>query len=247
MLTDKIHHTPASHKIILTFAVYFLYLLVNVLTSNIKNPFGNLIDFGFAIITAWLIFYNVKTTQILLPKKVKIPFTMILFIILLGYFLIVIVHPIENINKVLLSSKIEILNSFLVAITAGIFEEFLVRVFLLDGIAQLLSTHKYGILQAAIYSSTIFGIMHLSNLTFQSANTTLQQIMYAIAIGLMLSFIRLKTNGITLCIILHSIVDLQPHINTSATSTSWQTLIILFLPVFSISIWGIYRINKKLL
>ena len=192
MLTDKIHQTPAFHKIILTFVIYFLYLLVNMFTSNIKSPLGNLITLGFTIITTLLIFYNVKTTQILSPKKVKIPFTMILFIILLGYFLIIIVHPIENINKVLLSSKIEILNSFLIAITAGIFEEFLIRVLLLDGIAQLLSAHKYGILQATIYSSTIFGIMHLSNLTFQSANTTFQQITYAIAIGLMLSFIRLK-------------------------------------------------------
>lgn len=245
MLTNKLHHTPARHKILLTLIIYCLFLGINLIGSNMEKLMGNLLIFVFSCIASFLIFKYVKTTQILSPRKVKKPFGVILIIILLGYFFVVIVHPVQNIIAVFSSNISEIINSLLIAITAGIFEEFLVRVLLLDGMTQLLNSHKYGILQASIYSSTIFGILHLSNLTFQPVNVTFQQILYAIVIGLMLSLIRLQTNGISICILIHTIIDFQPHIDTNTTQIAWSTLILIFLPVLILSIWGIYQINRR--
>lgn len=247
MLSNKLQQTPADKKILLSIICYILYLIISYISSMLKNTTGNIITFLFVgMISIW-IFKYLKTSKILTKNtKVSIPVTTFIFILLLVAFFAVIVHPFNNINGVFKTPPVNIFNSFIIALSAGIFEEFLVRLLMFDGFAQLLKNQKYNLLQASIYSAVVFGLLHLSNLTFQSFNSTCQQIFYAIAIGLVLSFIRLRTNGILFCVLIHSLIDFQPNINSANSTTPWSTLLILFIPIMLISIWCIYQFNRKL-
>lgn len=245
MLSTKLNHTTATNKLILTTIIYILFLVISYFSSILNNFSSNIIQFISIIIFALIIFYNVKTVKLFDFKlKNKNPYIDFLFIGMVILFFAIAVHPIDNIEQIIKLSPLAIFNCLLTALSAGIFEEFLVRLLLFDGIAQLLKKQHYYLLKSAIYSSIIFGLFHLSNLSFQSPNATFQQIFYSVAIGLIFAFIRLRTNGIALCVILHSLVDFQPNIDQSSVSTSWTSLIIIFTPIIIISIWSIFKLNK---
>lgn len=247
MLPNKIQQTSAIKKILLSFVIYLVYLLVDYFLSMIKGILGNLMVLIFITIMSLLIFKYVKTFKILKDDaKPKTPIINVIFLTLIILFFTIIVHPISNIKTIFSSSLLNIANCLVIALSAGIFEEFLVRLLLFDGFSQLLKNKKYSLLQASIYSSIIFGLFHLSNLSYQSFNTTFQQIFYAIAIGLMFCFIRLKTNGIWTCVLIHSLVDFQPNINSSGSSSSWAVLSLAFIPIILISSLCIYEFNKKI-
>lgn len=248
MLSNRLYQTPADKKILLSIVCYFLYFIVSYFSSMLKKPLGNIIVFIFISIIAFFIFNYVKTFKLLTTKyKVRSPFITVLFILLLICFFAITVHPIDNIKNVLATSPLNIFNSFIIALSAGIFEEFLVRLLMFDGFAQLLKNQKYGLPLAAIYSSIIFGLLHLSNLTFQPFDVTCQQIFYATAIGLMFSFVRLKTNGVLICVLLHSLIDFQPNISGSGTIMPWLLLFGIFIPIMLVSLWCIFKLNNKLL
>ncbi|HFX3801496.1 TPA: CPBP family glutamic-type intramembrane protease, partial [Enterococcus faecium] len=50
---------------------------------------------------------------------------------------------------------------------------------------------KHALVWSSIVSSCLFGLFHLSNLTMQSFNTTMQQFFYATVLGLCFSVIRI--------------------------------------------------------
>lgn len=247
MISNNIQETPATKKIILSIIIYISYLIVSYFSSMITGIIGTLIPFIFIVFIAFIIYRYVKTLKLL---KQSILFKNIistsLFILFLIVFLIIVVHPINNIKGVFNTSPGNILKCFIIALTAGIFEEFLVRILIFDGFSQLFNNKKYNLLLASIYSSILFGIFHLSNLSFQSMDITLQQVFYAMALGLVFCFIRLKTNGILICILLHSLIDFQPNIADSGTASSWSSLLIIFIPVILISILCIYIANKTI-
>lgn len=247
MISNNIQETPAAKKIILSIIIYISYLIVSYFSSMITGIIGTLIPFIFIVFIAFIIYRYVKTLKLL---KQSILFKNIistsLFILFLIVFLIIVVHPINNIKGVFNTSPGNILKCFIIALTAGIFEEFLVRILIFDGFSQLFNNKKYNLLLASIYSSILFGIFHLSNLSFQSMDITLQQVFYAMALGLVFCFIRLKTNGILICILLHGLIDFQPNIADSGTASSWSSLLIIFIPVILISILCIYIANKTI-
>lgn len=221
MISNNIQETPAAKKIILSIIIYISYLAVSYFSSMITGIIGTLIPFILIIFIAFIIYKYVKTLKLL---KQSILFKNItstsLFILFLIVFLIIVIRPVNNIKGVFNTSPRNILKCFIIALTAGIFEEFLVRILIFDGFSQLFNHKKYNLLLASIYSSILFGIFHLSNLSFQSMEITLQQVFYAMALGLVFCFIRLKTNGILICILLHSLIDFQPNIADSGTASS---------------------------
>lgn len=56
---------------------------------------------------------------------------------------------------------------------------------------------------SAIFSSLIFGLAHFFNLKTEHPIAVLQQVIFASIIGIMLSFIRIKFNGLIFPIIIH--------------------------------------------
>lgn len=92
------------------------------------------------------------------------------------------------------------------------------------------------------------GLLHLSNLTFQSVDATMQQVFYALILGLALSFIRILTNGLWVGILLHSLIDFQPTIATGGSAaTNWGSLLLIFLPLFVISLLWLWFADRLLL
>ena len=248
MLSNEIQKTPAVAKIILSIIIYISYLLVSYFSSMITGIIGTLIPFVFIIFVAFAIFKYVKTTKVLKQSILSQNIiSTVMFVLFLIAFLATVVRPINNIQSVFNTSSTDIIKCFIIALTAGIFEEFLVRILIFDGLAQLFNNQKYNLLLASIGSSILFGVFHLSNLSFQSMEITLQQVFYATILGLIFCFIRLKTNGILACVLLHSLIDFQPNIGNSGTAISWLLLLIIFVPILLVSILCIYIANRTIL
>ncbi|WP_420741428.1 type II CAAX prenyl endopeptidase Rce1 family protein [Limosilactobacillus fermentum] len=99
-----------------------------------------------------------------------------------------------------------------------------------------------------MYGRVVHGLLHLSNLTFQSVDATMQQVFYALILGFALSFIRLLTNGLWVGILLHSLIDFQPTIATGGSAaTNWGSLLLIFLPLFVISLLWLWFADRLLL
>lgn len=248
-MNRQINQTSVGHKILIFIACYLLYLAATAIAPAFGTLSGKIIVFELTIIFALFIIYSTRTIQLLSidMKKVKGRFANLLFWLMFILFLIFIANTgtnIENVLKESISQQFIILFS---AITAGLFEEFLVRVLLFDGLVQKMQSYRYSYLYAAIGSAIIFGLLHLSNLSFQSLEVTLQQVFYSIVIGLMFSYIRLRTNGIGLCVALHSLIDFQPTINEASTVTPWSILLMMFIPLILVSLYAIWSLNQKIL
>lgn len=245
MLTKKMQQTKGITKLIIALTCYLTYLITTYFISMFKDGIVGKVILTIVVgILAILMFYFTKTFKLFMKKPMeKHKITDVIFILMFISFLIIVVHPFENITEIVNLKTVLMINSILMAICAGVFEEFLVRLLMFDGLVQLFHRHKNSVLLAAIYSAVIFGLLHLSNLSFQSLAATCQQIFYAIAIGLMFSFIRIKLNGIGICVLLHILIDLQPEINTANTVISWTTLFIIFVPIILISILCLNQIT----
>ncbi|AMS10135.1 peptidase [Limosilactobacillus oris] len=76
----------------------------------------------------------------------------------------------------------------------------------------------------------------------------MQQVFYALILGLTLSFIRLLTNGLWVVILLHSLIDFQSTIATGGSAaTNWGSLLLVFLPLFVISLLWLWFADRLLL
>ncbi|MFS1280803.1 transposase, partial [Enterococcus lactis] len=124
-------------------------------------------------------------------------------------------------------------------------EESLARLLTFSAFLKMFKTKKYTLVWASIASSCLFGLLHLSNLTMQSFNTTMQQIFYATVLGLCFSVIRIRFNGLSYVVLLHFLIDFQPTIaNGAATSSSWGEILLIFMPIAIVSIICLILLNK---
>lgn len=69
----------------------------------------------------------------------------------------------------------EILKTALTAGEAGLFEKAVSRGFVMTGLLVLLINNRHRIFYSALSSSLMFGLLHLSNLRYQSVFATLEQ------------------------------------------------------------------------
>lgn len=94
-------------------------------------------------------------------------------------------------------------------ICVGFLEEIIFRGFLLRGIA--LQNLKRG----AIIASITFGIGHIVNLlNGQNVFDTVCQIIYAVVVGFLLTFIFLRTSSIIMCVIFHILNNCVTYFST---------------------------------
>ena len=128
------------------------------------------------------------------------------------------------------------------ALGVGFAEEILFRSFLMKAIINKSAT------AAIIISSIVFGIIHIFNL-FYGANTitTLAQVIYATALGLMFSIFFYKTNNIIPCIICHGIINmtnmfLPKDLSNEQLYIGW---IIIIIPAVFYSLY-LYKTKKPL-
>lgn len=254
MFKTELNQTSAGAKLLVALVVYFAYLASNLL--NFTGPIGQWIEVGIQVVVVAIavavVMWQIKTVQLFKESLVAGRSWWSLIISFILVFVLVYMFGVfsvgGNIEAVLKESLTKVVSVAVTACCAGFFEEFLVRGLVLDAFVQLWQNRRTQLLSAAVSSSVIFGLLHLSNLTFQSVDATMQQVFYALILGLTLSFIRLLTNGLWVGILLHSLIDFQPTIATGGSAaTNWGPLLLVFLPLFVISLLWLWFADRLLL
>lgn len=134
------------------------------------------------------------------------------------------------------------------ALTTAIFEEFIFRGMLFNAFLLIFHKEKYGILWASIMCSSLFSLAHLNNLTHQSFISTVGQMIFALAFGLILSCLRIWSNSLNWCIIMHFLQDFSPRMASADYGTSKIELAILvFVPIMIFASICIYMLNRRYL
>ncbi|EKF8797862.1 CPBP family intramembrane metalloprotease, partial [Enterococcus faecalis] len=165
--------------------------------------------------------------------------------IILVLFLLIVINIPKNTEDIFSGGLNLLVNSFFVAIAAAVFEEFLVRLLAFSSFLEIFKKNKYSLVFASIASSFLFGVLHISNLTTQSFEATMQQIFYATVLGLCFSVIRIRFNGLKYVIFLHFLIDFQPTIIDKGTAaSSWEQIFLVFIPIAIVSIICLIQLNK---
>lgn len=97
----------------------------------------------------------------------------------------------------------QIMVAALAAILPAICEEFLFRGVLFNAFLLVFNKEKYDILWTSIVCSILFGLFHLNNLTSQSLVSTTGQVISMLGVGLVLSYLRVWSNGLIWGMIVH--------------------------------------------
>lgn len=217
-------------------AALFIILLMGV-DFSVKGA-GSLMRGGtrlaFAIVVAGIIYFVLGTTKIFHHRIQLRTFAKIwgfIFGICLGGLLLLLI--VLQRSALMAHSKTFIADTMM-ALSAGIFEEFLCRGLLFSAFLSAFNQAKYKFTEAALASGIFFGLFHLLNLiSGQGIVQTLQQAMYAFVIGTIFVSIRLTTNTLLWVVLIHGIIDWQAGISVTHTVSA-----IAPWPTFSI-IWGI--------
>ncbi|MDN3115232.1 CPBP family intramembrane metalloprotease [Enterococcus faecalis] len=239
-------------KIIMVVVIYAIFLISNIVIEYIpiedSSILKSVLQLGFNCILAWSSYLIVRTFKLtndtLLTSRITSVWLTILGIIIILFLLIVTNVP-QNIKDIFSGGLNLLVNSFLVAVAAAIFEEFLVRLLAFSTFLEIFKKNKYSLVFASIASSFLFGVLHISNLTMQSFEATMQQIFYATVLGICFSVIRIRFNGLQYVIFLHFLIDFQPTITDNGTpASSWEQVFLVFMPIAIVSIICLIQLNK---
>lgn len=135
---------------------------------------------------------------------------------------------------------------WLTAISAGVIEEFLFRGLLFNICLEYFAKSKYKFIWTTIITSILFSLMHLVNAIHQSMISTIGQILFAFGYGMLFSYGRLITNGISIGVFLHIWQDASPQIITNNLgNTNIRLIFPLALTEMAFSLLCVYFYNKK--
>ncbi|EHO51846.1 CPBP family intramembrane glutamic endopeptidase [Lentilactobacillus kisonensis] len=137
----------------------------------------------------------------------------------------------------------------LVALATGIVEECLTRGLLVSALLQNLRRHNQSlkITKAAVYSSLIFGSLHMMNIFSGSFEGVAQQVLYSFVFGMLLMVIRVTTNTLIWSIGLHFLIDWQPDIANATSGTSnWFSIIVVFGFILVVSLICLIKFDRNL-
>lgn len=202
-------------EITLFFLVYFLYDASIIDRNKIRLIFSILV-FIFSIIT-------IGTTKVFkIRPNISKRFTLYFLSFVLPYIALYVFHwHIIDFNEFINSPSF--LSDTFLALSSGIFEETIFRGFMFTGMLGLFDYFdlKHKILIASIFSSILFSSTHLWNLLYADNYLyVILQLLDTFLFALIMVCIRITTNGILLCILLHFISDWVPGVSTSPTASA---------------------------
>lgn len=241
------------YKILIAIMVIVTFFVaggsVRLLNLSSNSTFYGVLDLTIVTVLSLIIMDTIKMPIAI--KNFSHPSKRLqqLFIFLYIYFgaLIVLAGVLVNIYQTFGPSE-NTLNIVLVALSAGLFEELLCRGLLFDILLSIFENSKYRLTIGALGNSCLFGLLHLANVvtSHQKIEPTIHQIILAFSFGLVFSIIRIKTNGLWLVVCLHTLMDLQPGINSNvSTANSWLTLGILLAPIVIMSVAGLIGLDRQ--
>lgn len=97
--------------------------------------------------------------------------------------------------------------------SVGLFEEVIVRAILIGHMMHHWKGDAHRIRKAVVWSSVIFGVLHIGNV-FSNPIGTLIQILFATGIGILFAAVYLRTRNLWSCILVHAINDFCAAIDT---------------------------------
>lgn len=102
---------------------------------------------------------------------------------------------------------------FIVTLAIGMYEELLCRGLLFNSFENYFGDTKKGIYISAIFSSLVFGIMHLMNLIWSPSLiiSTTCQVIYATFVGFLFCVIYYRSKNLISCMLLHGIFDFTAY------------------------------------
>lgn len=143
---------------------------------------------------------------------------------------------------------LKIIGIGLAALTAAVCEEFLFRGILFNIFTLIFHKNKYNIFWTATVSSALFGLFHLINLVHQPLVSTIGQIIFTFALGLILSYLHIWTNGLSWCIVLHFLVDFSPQMAKSDLGNpNIPGVLMAYVPIIIVMLICIYAFNRRYL
>ena len=149
------------------------------------------------------------------------------------YIISILLAPIMQITHMTIN---KIISMF---VMAGVIEELLFRGLLFNSLLSFFYHNKNRFLIAGLISSILFGCMHLINLAPQPLQSTVGQVIFAFTTGIILIYLRLLSNNIVWCMVLHFFIDFKPVILTSNTGSHNISLVKVFLAVLPLMILAI--------
>lgn len=131
-----------------------------------------------------------------------------------------------------------------IAFTTGLFEEVLCRGFAFRNFKRRFGDTSSGVKRSILWSSVLFGVMHLVNLPgydLASILQTIAQILNAIVIGVFLALVYVQSKSLWSIVIIHALIDgatfvlyslLSPAAFQSNAASTAETGVGIFLQAF---------------
>ncbi len=139
------------------------------------------------------------------------------------------------------------ISCFMVAVSAGLFEELLVRGLILSALMEAFKNSRHRLLIAGSLSAVIFGILHYLNLLFMPLSATNQQVFYATALGIVLAGLMLRYQRLWPLVLIHFGFDFQPFIIQSGSAENpWGFLLAVFVPTAVVGAIALYVMDKDM-
>ena len=137
----------------------------------------------------------------------------------------------------------------IMAVSAGVFEEGVVRGFILTNFMYRWKNKPHYILKSVVLSSVIFGLIHFVNLNRAAFLPTLVQVIYAMFLGAAFGAVFIRTHNLWGGIIAHALIDFSNDLPRAQAAASGgqngasMILEILICAVFLL--YGLFLIRPK--
>jgi membrane protease YdiL (CAAX protease family) len=134
-------------------------------------------------------------------------------------------------------------------LSIGFFEEIIFRGLILIVLLQKLPKTQKGVFLAVVYSSALFGIIHIMNLfAGASASDTILQVGYSFLMGMMWAIVFLKTKNIWLSMFLHATYNFFGQIMFTLGTVDGRydviTIIVTVILAILVAVYMMYLLSK---
>ncbi|MGM9877915.1 MAG: type II CAAX prenyl endopeptidase Rce1 family protein [Bacilli bacterium] len=187
-----------------TFYLIHIYFSSAIYMNIISNIFTEEIIFeAILALLAFIILLFWNNSYVFTQKREKFISTLKYgcFHLIMSFFFLI-----SSIN-VFMDNLPGVFNIALYTLLIGLYEEFLLRGWLLNEFLERYGNTKKGVWISIITSGVIFGLVHFINISTSGFASTFTQVFNAISIGITLGFIYYKTKNIWTVVFLHAFWD----------------------------------------